>query len=72
MCRAAAFSVARLAFCQFQDVLGLDGAHRMNTPGTMGCWTWRFKWDWVVPEVAQRLQAMTAASGRVGFERLKL
>jgi 4-alpha-glucanotransferase len=44
----------------------------MNTPGTMGCWTWRFKWDWVVPEVAQRLQAMTAASGRVGFDRLKL
>jgi 4-alpha-glucanotransferase len=72
MMRAAAFSVARLALCQFQDVLGLDGAHRMNTPGTMGCWAWRFNWEWVGPESAQRLLAITAASGRVGFERLKL
>ncbi|MDD2809678.1 4-alpha-glucanotransferase [Rhodoferax sp.] len=71
MLRAASFSVARLAVCQFQDVLGLDGQHRMNTPGTMGCWSWRFKWDWVGPEVAHQLAQITAASGRVGFERLQ-
>ena len=72
MVRAANFSVARLALCQFQDLLGLDGEHRMNTPGTMGCWSWRFKWEWVGPEIAQQLANITAASGRVGFERLKL
>ena len=72
MVRAASFSVARLALCQFQDVLGLDTEHRMNTPGTMGCWSWRFKWEWVGPEIAQQLAQITAASGRVGFERLKI
>lgn len=72
MLRSAWMSVARLALCQFQDVLGLDSRHRMNTPGSMGCWTWRFKWDWVKPEVARRLADMTAASGRVGFSWLKL
>lgn len=70
MVRAASLSVARLSLCQFQDVLGLDGQHRMNTPGTMGCWSWRFKWEWVKPEVAKQLLAITAASGRVGFHRL--
>lgn len=72
MVRAASFSVARLSLCQFQDVLGLGSAHRMNTPGTMGCWTWRFKWDWVGPEVAAQLANITAASGRVGFNRLEI
>ncbi len=64
MLRAALMSVARLSLCQFQDVLGLDGRHRMNTPGTMGCWSWRFSWDWVDPQVAGKLAALTAESGR--------
>jgi len=72
MVRAASFSVARLSLCQLQDVLGLGSAHRMNTPGTMGCWSWRFTWDQVTPDVAQRLANITAASGRVGFDRLKI
>jgi 4-alpha-glucanotransferase len=71
MVRAASFSVARLSLCQFQDVLGLDSRHRMNTPGTMGCWSWRFKWDWVGADLAQRLANITAASGRTGFDRLR-
>jgi 4-alpha-glucanotransferase len=70
MIRACAVSVANTALCQFQDVLGLDGYHRMNTPGSMGCWTWRFRWDWVRPEHAQRLARITAVSGRTGFNRL--
>ncbi len=72
MVRAASFSVARLSLCQFQDVLGLGSAHRMNTPGTMGCWTWRFSWQQVSSTVAQRLANITAASGRVGFDRLNM
>jgi 4-alpha-glucanotransferase len=65
MVQAALHSVANLALYQFQDVLGLDGSHRMNTPGTMGCWSWRFSWEWVSPQVAKRLAHMTMASGRV-------
>lgn len=72
MVRAASFSVARLSLCQFQDVLGLGSPHRMNTPGTLGCWTWRFSWDRVGPDLAQRLANITAASGRTGFNRLRL
>jgi len=72
MVRAASFSVARLSLCQFQDVLGLGSAHRMNTPGTMGCWSWRFSWDRVGPEVARQLANISAASGRVGFDRLAI
>ncbi|MDI1246136.1 MAG: 4-alpha-glucanotransferase [Rhodoferax sp.] len=71
MVRAASFSVARLSLCQFQDVLGLGSQHRMNTPGTMGCWSWRFSWDWVAPDLAQRFANITASSGRVGFDRMR-
>ena len=71
--RAASMSVARLSLCQFQDVLELGSAHRMNVPGTTsGCWTWRFSWDWVKPEASLKLAHMSAASARVGFERLDL
>ena len=72
MLRAAAFSVACFSLCQLQDVLGLDTQHRMNTPGSMGCWTWRFKWDWVGAEAAERLAHISAASGRCAIERLQL
>ena len=49
----------------FQDVLGLDTRHRMNTPGmATGCWEWRFEWRQVNHEPALRLAAMTRAHGR--------
>jgi len=70
--RAAWLSVANTALCQFQDVLGLDTRHRMNTPGIEGCWTWRFGWDLVGPQAARQLVQLTAVSGRIGFERLGL
>ena len=58
-------SVASMVIFPFQDVLGLDGAHRMNTPGVaLGCWQWRFEWSQVEPEPAQRLAALTRAHGR--------
>ncbi len=72
MIRACLLSVANHALCQFQDVLGLDGYHRMNTPGSIDCWTWRFRWDWVRDEHAERLARITAVSGRTGFDRLRL
>ena len=69
MIRAALNSVAHTAVFPFQDVLGLPGEHRMNTPGTMGApnWTWRFGWDQVGPEPARVLGMLTAASGRGDF-----
>jgi len=63
--RASAMSAASLSLCQLQDILGLDGTHRMNTPGTtLGCWTWRFSWDWFEPQLSQRLAQITRESGR--------
>ena len=45
MIRALSQSVANTVVYPFQDVLGLDGAHRMNVPGrSEGCWEWRFEW----------------------------
>ncbi len=66
MLRAAAGSEASICLYQLQDVLGLDGQHRMNTPGLMGCWTWRFSWDWLTPDMASTLADITRQSGRGG------
>ncbi len=43
-------TVAELTVVQAQDLLGLGGEARMNTPSTVGNWTWRawpgvFSWD---------------------------
>lgn len=72
MIRAACNSVARTAVFPFQDVLGLDAAHRMNRPGSpVGNWTWRFQWAMVGEAPARVLGAITAASGRGPFELLR-
>jgi 4-alpha-glucanotransferase len=48
-------SRAQLAVVPMQDLLGLDSASRMNTPGTAeGNWRWRFSWDQVDATVAAR------------------
>lgn len=74
MIRACCNSVANLAVCQLQDVLGLDLAHRMNTPGTVGDhnWTWRFTWDMVDAESTRVLALITATSGRGPFALARL
>jgi 4-alpha-glucanotransferase len=72
MIRAAFGSVARLAVCQMQDALGLGREHRMNTPGQMDCWTWRFTWEQVGAQPALRLAQLAAAYGRAPIDRLRL
>jgi 4-alpha-glucanotransferase len=72
MIRAVSSSVARMVFFPMQDVLGLDGQHRMNVPGKVECWTWRFGWDMVGGDPAWRLSQIAAAHGRAPFERLSL
>jgi 4-alpha-glucanotransferase len=64
MMQSLSQSVANTVIFPMQDVLGLDGAHRMNTPGqSQGCWAWRFQWSQVHDE-AQRLAELTQAHGR--------
>jgi 4-alpha-glucanotransferase len=74
MIRACCNSVANMAICQMQDVLGLGLMHRMNTPGTVGDhnWTWRFSWDMVDGEATRVLGLITAASGRGPFALAEL
>ncbi len=63
--RAALASVARVAMVPLQDVLALNSAHRMNTPGTQeGNWRWRFSWEQVPADLAARLRAMMHLYGR--------
>ena len=62
--RAAWGSVARIAVCPMQDVLGLGSEHRMNRPGRLDCWTWRFDWEQVGAEPARRLAELTTVYGR--------
>ena len=65
--RALSASVARTVVFPFQDVLGLDGTHRMNTPGQpTGCWEWRFGWAQVGHPPGEQLRAMVNAHGRTG------
>ncbi|WP_295541149.1 4-alpha-glucanotransferase [uncultured Thiohalocapsa sp.] len=63
--RTALGSRANLAILPMQDVLSLDGDHRMNTPGTAdGNWTWRFAWEQVTPELPARLARLVRLYGR--------
>ena len=73
MIRAACNSVANTAVFPLQDVLGLDGRHRMNLPGTgEGNWSWRFEWSMVGRDASRLLGEIAAASGRGRFELLGL
>jgi 4-alpha-glucanotransferase len=65
MMQSLSQSKANTVIFPFQDVLGLDGLHRMNTPGVaQGCWQWRFDWRQVGDAPARRLAGMTHAHGR--------
>ncbi len=58
-------STANLAMIPMQDFLGLDGAHRMNTPGeTQGNWNWRYERSQLTPQLADRIKSRLAANGR--------
>ena len=63
--RTALASVARLAVIPMQDVLELDGSHRMNVPGVADYnWRWRFHWDQLQPHQKARLQDWITIYGR--------
>ena len=66
MMRAVWASVSRCAVVQIQDVLGLGGEGRMNTPSTLGGnWTWRAPAGFDSPELAARLRRQMELYGRL-------
>jgi 4-alpha-glucanotransferase len=71
MIRAACNSVANLAIFPLQDVMGLPGDQRMNTPGTLGGdnWRWRFAWP-QLGDSGRVLGLIAASSGRGRFDNL--
>ena len=67
--RLAMASVAETAICPLQDVLALGSEARMNFPGrATGNWTWRFREENLVPELARRLRELIAVYGRLAAE----
>ena len=64
--RAALGSVACLAMVPLQDLLALDGDHRMNIPGTEhDNWQWRFEWEQVDADLATRVRHLLELYDRV-------
>jgi len=63
---AAAHSRARLAVFPMQDFLELGSSSRMNTPGTTkGNWAWRFQWDDLPRDLANRIRRLLVETGRI-------
>jgi 4-alpha-glucanotransferase len=62
---AALASVANIAVIPMQDILELGAEHRMNTPGTTeGNWKWRFQWDQLSHERANRFAYLISLFNR--------
>ena len=60
-------SRAGWAIVPVQDVLGLGGQARMNTPGVAaGNWAWRLRAGELQPELADRLAGIVRRTGRAG------
>lgn len=58
-------SVADMAIFPLQDVMGLDGASRMNLPGTPhGNWSWRYSEGMLAEKHAKKLLELTVLFGR--------
>ncbi len=56
---------ANLAIIPMQDILYLDGEHRMNTPGTAtGNWHWRFNWRQLTAAQKASISAAIVRTGR--------
>ena len=65
MIKELSASVANTVIYPLQDVIGLDGAHRMNFPGTAsGNWEWRFSWDQLDEQKTTSLATLTAQDQR--------
>jgi 4-alpha-glucanotransferase len=69
MMEAVLRSDAGWAIVPLQDVLGLGGQARMNTPGVAeGNWGWRLRAGALTPELAARLAELVRRTGRAPRE----
>jgi 4-alpha-glucanotransferase len=58
-------SKALLAIIPMQDILQLNGQHRMNTPGTItGNWHWRFSWQQLSSAQKELIRTAISHAGR--------
>lgn len=58
-------SPSKLCILPLQDVLGLDGSHRMNTPGApSGNWVWRYTPERAFESHFKRIAELTKLFGR--------
>ena len=65
MIRSILGSVARTTIIPMQDLLGLDSAARMNTPGTIESnWKWRLSSFADLKESGEKLKALTTLYNR--------
>lgn len=63
--RTALMSVADTVVLPFQDLLMLNSDARMNIPGkAFGNWGWRFNWDMLAPDLAQKTGDLVERYGR--------
>jgi 4-alpha-glucanotransferase len=63
--RVALSSIANTAIIAMQDILRLDDAARMNTPGLAhGNWSWRCREDQLTSDLANGLKTLTWLYGR--------
>jgi 4-alpha-glucanotransferase len=63
--RLVQMSVANTAIVPVQDLLGLDGSARMNTPGTnANNWTWRLPPKTLTTAIAKKLADLTETYAR--------
>jgi 4-alpha-glucanotransferase len=68
MMRTAASSVANVCIFPMQDILGVGGEGRMNTPAAgAGNWTWRYSRDALRPEIAENLARLMEMTDRDGY-----
>ena len=66
MMRAALASVADTCILTAQDLCGLGGEARMNTPSTVGDnWSWRLTADALTPQATEWLRENTRLYGRI-------
>lgn len=67
--RIAMQSAARLVVVPLQDLLGLGGEARMNTPGVArGNWSWRFSWEQIDESLAQDVRRLILQTDRGGAD----
>ena len=66
MMERALQSVANTVIIPLQDLLELDGSHRMNIPGTTeNNWRWQFQWSQIPTDLPQRVHALLQQTQRV-------